>query len=72
MTRNEYYKQLGNALRNLRIERALTQEAFAEKVDLSRNHISAVERGQKSITVYALYRILTAMGIPFENFIAGV
>ena len=72
MTRDQYNEHLGNALRELRVERSLTQEELAEIADLSRNHISAVERGEKSITVYALYRILKVLGISFGEFIEGV
>ncbi len=72
MNREQYNWNLGSALRDLRIELGLTQEQLAEKAELSRNYISAVERGEKSITVYALHQILSGVGIPFEKFIQRV
>jgi transcriptional regulator with XRE-family HTH domain len=59
MNKQQYNLNLGHALRNLRVELAITQEEMAEKANLSRNYISAVERGEKSITVYALACILS-------------
>ncbi|MGI6492953.1 MAG: helix-turn-helix domain-containing protein [Pelotomaculum sp.] len=72
MNKQQYNLNLGHALRNLRVELAITQEEMAEKANLSRNYISAVERGEKSITVYALACILSSVGVPFEKFIVKV
>ncbi|HHY71353.1 MAG TPA: helix-turn-helix transcriptional regulator [Thermoanaerobacterales bacterium] len=72
MNKEQYNTNLGRALREMRLELGLTQEELAEKADLSRNHISAVERGEKSITVYALACILYAVDVPFDKFIIKV
>lgn len=72
MTREQFNFNLGNAVRDLRVELSLTQEQLAEKADLSRNYISAVERGERGLTVYSLYRILSAVDVPFEKFMQRV
>jgi transcriptional regulator with XRE-family HTH domain len=72
MNREQFNYNLGNAVRDLRVELSLTQEQLAEKADLSRNYISAVERGERGLTVYSLYRILSAVDVPFEKFIQRV
>ena len=72
MNREQFNYNLGNAVRDLRVELSLTQEQLAEKADLSRNYISAVERGERGLTVYSLYRILSAVDVPFEKFMQRV
>jgi len=72
MTREQFNLNLGNAVRDLRVELSLTQEQLSEKADLSRNYISAVERGERGLTVYSLYRILSAVDVPFEKFMQRV
>jgi transcriptional regulator with XRE-family HTH domain len=72
MTREQFNFNLGNAVCDLRVELSLTQEQLAEKADLSRNYISAVERGERGLTVYSLYRILSAVDVPFEKFMQRV
>lgn len=39
------YKAVGNRIKNLRKEKNMTQEAFAEKLNVSIEHISRVENG---------------------------
>ena len=72
MTREQFNYNLGSAIRDFRIELSLTQEQLAEKADLSRNYISAVERGERGLTVFSLYRIISAVDIPFEKFMQRV
>jgi len=52
---------LGEALRKLRKEAGLTQEKLAEKAELSSVFISEVERGEKTVSVDSLMRIVQAL-----------
>ncbi|MDI9414377.1 MAG: helix-turn-helix transcriptional regulator [Bacillota bacterium] len=72
MDKKKYNQNLGRVLREMRTELALTQEKLAERAELSSNYIGAVERGERSITVYALACILSSVGVPFEEFIRKV
>lgn len=49
-------------LRRLRRQSGLSQEACAEKCELHRTYIGAVERGERNITLETLDRIALAMG----------
>ncbi len=55
---------IGRNLRRLRIEQKYSQESFAEKCDLHRTYIGAVERGERNITVGVVQKISKALKIP--------
>lgn len=48
---------LGAVLRRKREEMHKTQEQFAELVDLSKNYIGNIERGEYEIAISALHKI---------------
>lgn len=50
-------KRIGKRFRNVRKQTGLTQEAFGEALNLSKNHISDIERGCSLPTVKVLERI---------------
>jgi transcriptional regulator with XRE-family HTH domain len=54
-------KQIGKRIQLIRKQRGLTQEQLAELVDLSTNHISAVERGIHQPTTENLVKIMTVL-----------
>lgn len=56
----------GRRLRELRKERGLTQEAFAETSDLSANYISDLELGRKVPSLTILVGLSQALGIPLR------
>lgn len=49
--------RLGKAIRNRRENLALSQEKLAELVDVHRNYIGLVERGEQNISIDRLVRI---------------
>ena len=55
--------KIGEIVRHLRLERALSQEDLADETGLHTNHIGFIERGQKMPTVGALRRIARALGM---------
>ena len=54
-------RELGQAIRRRREAIALSQEAFAEKVDCHRNYVSLVERGEQNVTIDMLRRFAKAL-----------
>ncbi len=52
---------LGTALRELRQRRGLSQEALAERANLSRNFVAQIERGESMPTVATLSRLADAL-----------
>lgn len=54
---------VGSNVRELRLEKNLTQEQFAELSGLSQQYISGLERGLRNPTVVTLYEIATALNV---------
>lgn len=53
----------GDNVRKYRLERHLSQEAFANKCGLHRTYISAVERHKRSISLNNIQKIANALDI---------
>ena len=53
---------LGLVVRRHREGRKLTQEAFATDLDMGQGYYGAVERGQRNMTLWNLFRIAEGLG----------
>jgi transcriptional regulator with XRE-family HTH domain len=60
-------KFLGQRLRALRKQHALSQERLGERSGLSGKFIGEVERGEKSISIDSLYHVAVALDIPMRE-----
>ena len=58
---------LGRRIKSYRLERELSQEKLAEKVEMSREHISCIERGKSPINIINLYRIADALDVDIKS-----
>jgi transcriptional regulator with XRE-family HTH domain len=56
----------------LRTTSGLTQEALAEKADMSRRYLQEIESGAKSPTVPMLARLRRALNCPWEELLKGL
>lgn len=55
---------LGHALRALRKERGLSLETLAGDAGLSANYVGDTERGERNISVRALWQLADGLGVP--------
>jgi transcriptional regulator with XRE-family HTH domain len=62
----------GNNVKRLRAARPLTQEALAEKADLSRRYLQEIESGTKLPTVPVLARLRRGLGCPWDDLLKGL
>ena len=63
MTENEYYKQLGKKIRNLRKKVKMTQDKVAQKSGVYRTDLSAFEsRGERIRSAEKINKILSCLG----------
>lgn len=64
-------KRIGKRFRNVRKQAGLTQEAFGEALDLSKNHISDIERGCSLPTVKVLITVYSQFGYTPDEILLG-
>ncbi len=69
--RDQILRLFGERLRELRIERDLSQERLAELAGLDRNYIGQIERAERNVALVNIVRIAKALEIdPGELFAA--
>ena len=56
-------KQFGKRVRDLRLERGYSQEAFAFECGLHRTYIGCIERGEKNVTIVNIEKIAKALKV---------
>lgn len=58
------HRALGLALRRLREARDLTQESLADLAGMSANYVGDAERGERNISVRALWLLADGLDVP--------
>jgi transcriptional regulator with XRE-family HTH domain len=64
MTKAEALRRLGEHVARLRRERGLTQEALAERMEVSRNHIADIELGARNTGIWSFLLLAKALDMP--------
>lgn len=54
-------------MRNLRKERSLSQEAFADLCGLDRTYIGGIERGERNVSLRNIELIAEALGVSMSE-----
>ncbi|MBW8844019.1 MAG: helix-turn-helix transcriptional regulator [Burkholderiales bacterium] len=54
----------GEALRKLRHSQDLTLEKLAERAELHTNYVGSVERGERNISLFNIWRLALALNLP--------
>ena len=60
------YKCLGKRIREERLRLNLTQAQLAEDIDISDTYMGAIERGERSLTLDTLVRLVNRLGITID------
>lgn len=68
----EAQKKLGNRIRELRLKKKVSQEAFAGLCDINRVHMSQIERGQINLTIATLNKIARKLDISVSALLKGI
>lgn len=68
---SEIRMNIGEKIKELRIQKSLTQEELADRAELSKGFISQVERDLTSPSIATLVDILQCLGTNLEEFFSG-
>ncbi len=60
-------EKLGKTLKNIRIEKGLTQEALAEKVGIHPTYVGKLESGKNNVSIKMLFKISRALNTKLYN-----
>ena len=60
------YKRLGKRIREERKRLNLTQAQLAEAIDISDTYMGAIERGERSLTLDTLVRLVNRLGVTVD------
>ena len=60
------YKRLGERIREERHRLNLTQAVLAEDIDISDTYMGQIERGEKSLTLDTLVRLVNRLGVTID------
>ena len=63
--------QIGEQIKLAREQAKLTQEQFAERIDVSPQYVSDLERGVVGVSIATLKRICTVLGVSSDQILFG-
>lgn len=63
------WKGFGMMIRNLRMERKMTQEVFSGLAGIGRSHLASIEAGTKQPNLETLSKIAETLGMPLSELI---
>lgn len=64
---SEWLIALGKAVREVRLERGLTQEKLGHETGIHRNYVGGIERGERSPTVKRIVVISNALKVDLDD-----
>ena len=59
----QYLETLGKNVRQLRLEKGLSQEALADRCGLHRTYLGGIERGERNVSLLNIIRIAKALDV---------
>ena len=60
-------ESFGHAVRDLRLQKNMTQDELAHKAGLHRTYIGMIERAEKNITLLNIQKIASALSVDIIN-----
>lgn len=71
MNKDSVLKKVGQRIREIRIEKGLTQVELVAKMEISTdpNNISRLEAGRNNLTLFTLYRISEALEVSMKELV---
>lgn len=69
---SDLHRYMGKRLFELRIQKGLTASELAARINVTTDHITAIERGTRRLTMGHMFRIARALNIDPEYFHEGL
>ncbi|ELA4928382.1 helix-turn-helix transcriptional regulator [Vibrio vulnificus] len=69
---NKLLKNFGERVKNLRVERGMSQERLAESSGLHRTYVGSLERGQRNVSYLNILKIAAALEISTSVLLEGL
>ena len=61
-------KKVGNSIKELRLQKHISQEKFSLSIDMDRTYYASVEAGKRNISIINLEKIIKGLDISFCEF----
>lgn len=61
-------KKFGKKLKELRLEKGLSQEKLAYEADLDRTYIPSIEKGERNVSITVIEKLAKALKTPIKDF----
>jgi transcriptional regulator with XRE-family HTH domain len=62
----------GECVRQYRVERGYSQEAFADACEIDRSYMGGIERGERNLALVNIIRIIQALNMEPSEFFRGL
>ncbi len=68
MEKRTLARKLGGLVQRLRLQKGLSQEAFAQACGLERAHVGKIERGEVNVTVATALSLVKGLDLTLASF----
>jgi transcriptional regulator with XRE-family HTH domain len=72
MTKQTIAQRLGQNMRERRFKTGMSQDHFADTIEMHRAYYAALERGEKNLSLSTLHRLAKGFGVTMAELLAGV
>jgi len=69
---NEINAEIGRRIRQIREKQGITQHELALRCDIEASNMCRIESGNTNLTIKTMFRICTALEIPFHRLTDGI
>ena len=64
VAKRDVLKAFGERVRELRVQKGISQEELARRAKIDRTYIGGIERGERNAGIKNVHRIADALGVP--------
>lgn len=64
--------KFGKRIKQIRLERGISQEKFALSIEMDRTYYASVESGKRNISIVNIEKIAKGLGVSLEELFKGI